>query len=95
MRQCAPNTCLLAELLNIFDVVVGEVPELFDYSRVLVGVFVRTDVYLFPSENRILPFQLFLEKIVYKLIGLRIEQVQMVHSVFLTPYFGFVLGKGQ
>ena len=87
MGQSTPYTGLFAEAFHIADIAVGKFAELFHYLRVLVGVFVGTDVYTLATEHRFFTFQIFLEEAIHKFVSLRVEEVKVVHAVFLRTDF--------
>ena len=47
------------------------------------------------AEDGFFAFEVFFEEAVNKLVGLGIEEVQMVHSVFLRADFGLIVREGE
>ena len=95
MGQRTPYAGLLAVALHQTDVTVGKGTELLDYIFLLVGVFVGADVDTRTSEYGLVAFQIFLEEAVHELVSLGIEQVEMIHAILFTAYFGLIMAEGQ
>ena len=83
MGERAPDHGLLAELLDILDIAVGKFAELLHHFLLAVGVFVRADMNARAAEYGILAADIFLEQAVQELIGFGLENIKMVHTVFL------------
>ena len=95
MSKCSPNSSLLAKRLYIFNIVVGEVAELLNHILLCVRIFVGTNVNHLTTEHWILTLKILFEQAINKLIGLRIEKVEVIHSIFLRTYFWLVMSKGK
>ena len=52
-------------------------------------------MYPFTNKYRIPAFQIFPEQTVDKLISLRLEQIQMIHAIFLTTDFRAIMCQCQ
>ena len=95
MSQGTPNTGLFTEAFHITDVAVGKLTELFYDLRVFVAILIGTDVYTFAAEHRFFAFQVFLEQTIHEFISLRVEEIQVVHTIFLTSYFRHVVRESE
>ena len=95
MSQGTPNTGLLAETFHIADVTVGKFTELFYDLRVFVAILIGTDVYTLATEHRFFAFQIFLEQAVHEFISLWVEEVEVVHTVFLASDFRHIVREGE
>ena len=91
MSQGTPNTGLLAETFHIADVAVGKLTELFYDLRVFVTILIGADVYTLTAEHRFFAFQVFLEQSVHELVSLRVEEVEVVHTIFLASDFRHIV----
>ena len=95
MSQCSPAHGLLAVAFNKAYVAVGELAELLHHLLFGVGIFVCAYVHTLASEHGIASAEIFGEQSVKEFVCLRIEEVEVVHAVFLRSYLGFVVGEGE
>ena len=95
MSQSPPHTCLLTEALNITNIPVGKFAEFFHHLLIFIRIFIRTNMNSWSSEYRFLPFEILFKKCIHKFIGLGVEQIQMVHAIFFTTNFWFIMSEGQ
>ena len=95
MSQCSPYTSLLAILLYQTNIVICKLSKLLNQFGCFIGIFIRTHMYPFTTEYWLVTLQIFFKQGVYKRIGLRWEQIQMIHTILLTTYFGFITWKCQ
>ena len=95
VRQGAPEHGLLAKALYIFNIVVGEGAELLHHLFLGIAVLVGADVHALAAENGLLAFEVFAEQAIDEGIGLGLEEIQVVHAIFLRAYLGFILREGQ
>ena len=47
------------------------------------------------SEHGVLALQILLEESIHKLVGIGIEEVEMIHAIFLGPDFRLVMSEGE
>ena len=95
VSKCAPNGSLLAKRLYIFNIMVGEVAEFLHHLLLGVGILIGTDVHYLTTEHGVLALQILLEEPIHKLVGLGIEEVEMIHAIFLGTDFRLVMGEGE
>ena len=95
MGQGSPQNGLFAKTFHITYVVVREGAELLHHLLLGVGIFICADVYTRSAEHRLFPVQILSPEIVHEGIHLGVEQVQMVHPIFLASQRGIILRKGQ
>ena len=95
VRQCAPEHRVLAVTLHQGEIMVCIGAELLLQLLRSVRVFVSTDMDILTAEHRVFPVEIFLEEIIHKGVDLGVEDVEMVHAVFLRSQRRVVLGEGQ
>ena len=95
MSKCAPNGSLLAKRLHIFNIMVGEVAEFLHHLLLGVGILIGSDVHYLTTEHGVLALQILLEEPIHKLVGLGIEEVEMIHAIFPGTDFRVVMGEGE
>ena len=95
MSKCAPNGCLLAKRLHIFNIMVGEITEFLHHLLLGVGILIGSDMHYLAPEHGVLALQILLEEPIHKLVGLGIEEVEMIHAIFLGTDFRLVMGEGE
>ena len=95
MSKCAPNGSLLAKRLHIFNIMVGEIAEFLHHLLLGVGILIGSDVHYLTTEHGVLALQILLEEPIHKLVGLGIEEVEMIHAIFLGTDFRLVMGEGE
>ena len=93
--QRTPEHSLLAVALHEANVVVRVGTELFHHLLLCVRILVRADVYARTAEHGVLTADVFLPQRVHERVSLRIGEVEVVHAVVLTAYFGLVLRERQ
>ena len=86
---------MLAEALDVANVVIGESTELLNHFFLGIGILVRTDVHALAAENGVRAFEIFLEESVEEGVSFRIEEIEVVHSVVFTGDFGLIVCKCQ
>ena len=95
MCQGSPYASLFAEAFHITDVTVSKCTEFFYDIFFLIGIFIGTDVYTRAAEHRFFTFQVFFKQGIHESISFRIEQIKMIHTIFLASEFRFVMAESQ
>ena len=95
MLQRPPEVGLLAEALHVAHIAVGEGTELLTQLLSGIAVLVGTDIEVLAAEDRVGPREVLAEERVDELVGLRIEDVQVVIPLILGRKLGAVVGEGQ
>ena len=95
MSKCAPNGSLLAKRLYIFNIMVGEIAEFLHYLLLGVGILIGSDVHYLTTEHGFFALQILLEESIHKLVGLGIEEVEMIHAIFPGTDFRLVMSEGE
>ena len=83
MREGAPQHRSLAITLNEGKVVVGIGAELLFQLLRGIAEFVGADMHIWAREDGVFAREILFEKIVHESIYLGVEDVEMVHSIFL------------
>ena len=74
---------------------VGKVAEFLHHFLLGVGIFIGSDVHYLTTEHGVLALQILLEEPIHKLVGLGIEEVEMIHAIFPGTDFWLVMGEGE
>ena len=90
--QTSPHTGILTIFFNIFQITICEITVLF---CLLLVIFIRTNMYIGTDEYRMFTGKIFIKQSIEEIISFIFIKIKVVHSVFFTANFRFVVCKSK